>query len=67
LQLAIDLKKNSLPIGGISNQHFNFIELNNSSELNNKNQAYLPMNIPHFNEILDVTLNLKKNSSNQFQ
>ncbi len=58
MQLAIDLKKDSLPFDGISNQHFNFIKLNNNSVLNNNNQAYLPFKIPHFNYILDVTLNL---------
>jgi len=58
LQLTIDLKKKSLPFDGISNQHFNFIKLNNKSVLNSNNQAYLPSNIPHFNYILDVTLNL---------
>jgi len=50
-----------LPFDGISIQHFNFIELNNN------NQAYLPLNIPHFNYKLDVTLNLKKKNFNQFQ
>ncbi len=57
----------SLPFDGISIQHFNFIELYNNIELNNSNQAYLPLNIPHFNYELDVALNLKKNNFNQFQ
>jgi hypothetical protein len=60
-------EKHSLPFDGISNQHFNFIEINNNIELNSNNQAYFPLNILHFNYILDVILNLKNNSSNQFQ
>jgi len=56
-----------LPFDGISIQHFNFIELYNNIELNNNNQAYLPLNIPHFNYKLDVALNLKKKNFNQFQ
>jgi hypothetical protein len=56
-----------LPFDGISIQHFNFIEVYNNIELNNSNQAYLPLNIPHFNYKLDVVLNLKKKSFNQFQ
>ncbi len=46
---------------------FQFIELYNNIELNNNNQDYLPLNIPHFNYKLDVALKLKKKNSNQFQ